>query len=390
MAKSRRKATGAASGGTDGAAGPGGAPPQPASSDHLGRAATEVHERHFVQHQTGEQAGQAASGPLDAPQSDSHAHPNEGDTNPAGGGEACQTAHIGTPQEAGTVSHAPERETDTQQAGDDQATGGSDTDETAQIDTAPEAGKVNSDGGIGASSASNGSARTRGPLEVTRRLQREGRWAEVEPVRDEMMRSARRQIPDKAERQAWVYAELDRLYPPLGTPKPQESGSQSLTPNAISPPYTTMACFGNDANSPQSPTIPITYVDSGQIQGLSAIPDGWPDLPSNASLAAEVGWVQANRLAVVEERASGATVVRLDRARSAAPSWAALGWLETSIRSYAKFVDVAAKASGSDDDEGAVMRRERRSLDEVARILDEMRPGPPCPTCGQPTAPGRG
>ena len=46
----------------------------------------------------------------------------------------------------------------------------------------------------------------------------------------------------------------------------------------------------------------------------------------------------------MEERTAGPTVVHLDQALSPAPSWAALGWLETSIRSYAKYVDVAAKA----------------------------------------------
>ena len=38
----------------------------------------------------------------------------------------------------------------------------------------------------------------------------------------------------------------------------------------------------------------------------------------NASSPAELGWVQANRLAVVEERPSGATVVHLDRAHEPA------------------------------------------------------------------------
>ena len=54
-------------------------------------------------------------------------------------------------------------------------------------------------------------------------------------------------------------------------------------------------------------------------------------------------------------------------------SWAALGWLETSIRSYAKYVDVAARASGGDDDEGAVMRRERMAIEEIAELIDEMK-----------------
>ncbi len=71
---------------------------------------------------------------------------------------------------------------------------------------------------------------------------------------------------------------------------------------------------------------------------------------------------------MIEERARVAAVVHLDRALSPAPSWAALGWLETSIRSYAKYVDVAAKATASDDGEAAVMRRERVAIEGGERV----------------------
>ena len=90
-------------------------------------------------------------------------------------------------------------------------------------------------------------------------------------------------------------------------------------------------------------------------------------------LAAEVGWVQAQRLRIVTDQASGATVVNLARAGAPAPSWAALGWLETSIRSYAKFVDVAAKATAVVDGEAEVWRHERVAIEEMRALLDEMR-----------------
>lgn len=48
------------------------------------------------------------------------------------------------------------------------------------------------------------------------------------------------------------------------------------------------------------------------------------------------------------------------------------GWLETSIRNYAKFVDVVAKVSGTTDDEHGVMRRERMAIDEVEELLEQM------------------
>lgn len=205
-------------------------------------------------------------------------------------------------------------------------------------------------------------ARTRGPLEVTKRLQAEGRWKEVEPVRDQMMRDAKAAYPDKQERQNWVYSELDRMYPP--------------------PEFVTQVPNSPDPKVPRLPEA----ADTGQIQGLNDLPGDWPELAANASLAADVGWVQANRLRVVREKPGGATVVSLDRALSAAPSWAALGWLETSIRSYAKFVDVVARASGADDEgESAVLRRERRSIEEVRALLDEMKAAEgTCERCGRP------
>ena len=182
---------------------------------------------------------------------------------------------------------------------------------------------------------------------MTQRLQREGRWKDIEPERNEMMKLARKQGMSKLDAQAWVYSELDRMYPP---PVPS-SDKMSDDGNAQGP-------------SPR---------DDGQIRGLSDIPTGWPELPANASLSVEVSWVQANRLRIVADQASGSTsVVHLDQALSPAPSWAALGWLETSIRSYAKYVDVAAKATAIDDGEAAVMRHERMALDEVLRLLDEM------------------
>jgi hypothetical protein len=44
----------------------------------------------------------------------------------------------------------------------------------------------------------------------------------------------------------------------------------------------------------------------------------------------------------------------------------------TPVRSYAKFVDVAAKATASGDDEAAVWRHERRAIAEVEAIINEM------------------
>lgn len=179
------------------------------------------------------------------------------------------------------------------------------------------------------------------PLNVTTRLQREGRWSDIEPFRNQMMRDCRAKGLSKAEAQAWTYAELNRLYPPL------QNSIETNQPEAERP-------------------------SGGRVQGLSEIPVDWPDLPDNASLAAEIGWVQANRLRIVEERPSGATVVHLADARTPAPSWAALGWLETSIRSYSKYIDVVAKSLAVVQDEQELVRRERMAIEEIRGLLAEM------------------
>ena len=119
-----------------------------------------------------------------------------------------------------------------------------------------------------------------------------------------------------------------------------------------------------------------TYGDEttpkGGIKGLDAIPKDWPKLPANVSLGVEVSWVQSNRLAVVKELPSGGVRVDLAKAYAPAPSMAALSWLETSIRSYAKFIEVAAKQASSGDDEAEFIRRERMAIGEIRSILAEM------------------
>jgi hypothetical protein len=77
---------------------------------------------------------------------------------------------------------------------------------------------------------------------------------------------------------------------------------------------------------------------------------------------------------VVRESADR-VVVDLSKALSPAPSYATLGWLETSIKTYSKFVDVAARATAGLDGEAAEVRREVQSIAEVRRLLEEMLEG---------------
>jgi hypothetical protein len=45
--------------------------------------------------------------------------------------------------------------------------------------------------------------------------------------------------------------------------------------------------------------------------------------------------------------------------------------IETSIRAYAKFVDVAAKVTVTQQDEQDMVRQERRAIDEIRGLLAE-------------------
>lgn len=52
------------------------------------------------------------------------------------------------------------------------------------------------------------------------RLEAEGPWAgKIELERDEMTKLNKKAIPNKRERQIFVYSELDRLYPPQDDPE---------------------------------------------------------------------------------------------------------------------------------------------------------------------------
>ena len=125
------------------------------------------------------------------------------------------------------------------------------------------------------------------PLTVTKRLQRDGRWPQIEPLKNQMIKDARKQGMSKADAQAWAYSEINRLYPPVGPAK----GASDTLPAAKGATDTKLA-------------------PDGQIQGLAAIPDDWPTLPGSASLAHDLQWVQANRLQVVSVKPVLPAVVR--------------------------------------------------------------------------------
>lgn len=176
-------------------------------------------------------------------------------------------------------------------------------------------------------------------IELTERLRAEGRWAEASKFKDTALADFRAKGMKRDDAGAAAWEAMAEAYPPL----------------------------------PEADAV----VSSSRVQGLGDVPSDWPALPPNASLQAELGWVQANRLLVTEERASGAINVHLGRAGSPAPSKAALSWLETSIRAYSKYLDVVSRTLKDQQDEQEHTKRERMAIGEIRGLLVEMRQDSP-------------
>jgi hypothetical protein len=197
---------------------------------------------------------------------------------------------------------------------------------------------------------------------VSKRLQADGHWPQAVAERDRLIRESRALGLSKHEAQDSTYRQLDAMFPPKDATVEQKQQAGQVGG---------VADQGEHHTVPSSDQAPARNQDAGVV-GLDAIPADWPTLPANSSLAHEIQWVQANRLSVTRT-VDGLTIVDLSRALQPAPSWSALGWLETSIRAYSKFVDVAAKASATVEDEREMVRRERLSIDGIRGLLAEMR-----------------
>jgi hypothetical protein len=275
---------------------------------------------------------------------------------------------------------------------------------------------------------------------LKKRLDGERRWSRAEPVRDALMRYARKTLKlEKEPAQDYTYAALDQIFPALGLEpscaieglpqdltetiqraiqddqneqkkRTEEAQNEAERARLIAEAEASAEVadllrafeesFGGadegedegeelgDAELPpergvtHEPSLEATLATDlsrtrggpetppeGSLTGLAILPPDWPDLPSNASLGAEIQWVQSSRLDVIREHPNGAVEVDLSRARRPAPSKAAIGWLETSIRAYSKYCDIAAKATSSLEDEQEHERRERLAIEEVRSIL---------------------
>jgi hypothetical protein len=178
---------------------------------------------------------------------------------------------------------------------------------------------------------------------LSRQWRQERRYEEIAEFRQQVKEATKKAW--KAEGRQWdrdelnevAWREAERAFPPLDTGRTLATDSQS------------------------------ELAHGGRVTGISDIPSSWPELPANASLAAEIQWVQANRLRVVQGDS-----VDLSRSLSHAPSHAALGWLETAILFPAIFTDVAVKATQHQEDEKEAVRREKLAIEDVRGLLAEM------------------
>lgn len=212
---------------------------------------------------------------------------------------------------------------------------------------------------------------------VFKRLKAEGRWEEAEPYRNQLANQAKELRLKGIAAQNYTYTELAKKFPPKTGQEPEtaevEEPAKEQKPTEPPKEQAKAEDAASFSSSEQvAPLLEKASADSEfSVRGLSEIPANWPDLPSNAQLSVEVSWVQANRLRIVRETSNG-VVVDLSKALTPAPSWATLGWLETSIKTYSKFVDVASKATSGQDGEAADIRREQQSIEEVRRLLASM------------------
>lgn len=176
-------------------------------------------------------------------------------------------------------------------------------------------------------------------IALTERLRREGKWNAASKFKDDALRDFRAKGMKRDEASDAAWEAMEQAFPPIAS-------VASTTDIRVEEPIDT------------------------QVQGLSEIPPGWPQLPANAALPSEIAWVSANRLRVRDGNG-----VDLSRALSPAPSYSALSWLETSILFPSKFADISVRATAQTDDEAQHIRREKLAIEEIRGILKEMLEG---------------
>jgi hypothetical protein len=175
--------------------------------------------------------------------------------------------------------------------------------------------------------------------ELMRRLREEGRLGEAQRFMDAIRRQcATKGLPRAASvRIAWE--EMERNFPPLSAEE-----------------------------------VAARKEDEGKKPDRTWRPRNWPELPETGKYEDEVNWVYANYSRVIERTKEGGQRIRLSRATSPAPSQGALGLLEWAMDNRTAFYkDVVPKVRrGVDEGEEDKVRKEKRSIGEIRRIIEQM------------------
>jgi len=155
----------------------------------------------------------------------------------------------------------------------------------------------------------------------------------------------------KAEDKAFELA-LEK-YPPL-SPLPRQRAKQRTEPLVESP---SGAAWGNWEH---------------EIGGCD-VPASWGDLPESAPFDAEVEWVHQNMVLVIEERGTKTPLFHWDRAQKAAPSHGARNLMQFAASNRAGFMNMLQRVKPGAGGEEDIVRREKVKIEEIERILEELR-----------------
>ncbi len=186
---------------------------------------------------------------------------------------------------------------------------------------------------------------TESKIELTERLRREGRWAEASKLKDEAIKEAKKagMKSDEAKDAGWDA--MEKAYPPLPSTAEPEHGDEDAKGRAV------------------------------VLVGSSALPDTWGELPDSAPFEVEIEWVHQNRVLVVEDRASGKSLLHWERARKPAPSYGAVNLMEFAATNRKGFMDILQRVKPGDNGDEENIRREKMKIGEIQRILDEINEG---------------
>lgn len=213
-------------------------------------------------------------------------------------------------------------------------------------------------------------AETESKIDLTNRLQREGRWAEASAYKDSVIRESRKLGLTKEQAGIVAWRETARNFPPLV--------SKEGTEPASAPGPASMGESPSGSDTAENPKVEAKVAAPVPVDKpiRLAMPPEWGELPASAKFEVEVEWVYGNYSLIVEHRSNG-NRIKLARAKSPAPSMAAIGlleWVAESTTNRAAFYkDLVPKAKKVDaDDDIEVIRRERKSIGEIEAILAKM------------------